>query len=430
MKLTIYDLSLVKDISCLKSETANLVLYGAGQCGQRALRLLREAKISVLAFCNMNYRKWGTELSGVPILSPAMLKRKMESPSPSIEPLYIIACVHRLDEAYYLIREFFSDAESLTIRFITQFALETACYFHRHELFQSNSPMSRLYLMEKSKYELLLASMIIDRLNGSSDFDTFWIFQPGKVGSLSICCMLQNIGVPICHFHSIIYPEHIFGKALEQSWNDVVSSFQTRKIKIITAVREPLARDYSAFWEAFGQGMFPIGWYISAFQSSGGDFQKMYQTFIKIVLSDDLPRMRKENGKEIPDFWIDEFHWFDEQILNLFHIDIYAYPFDRERGFGIIHADNADIFIYKMEKLNELEAELSRFVGHSLKIAREHDSEQRPYAITYREFRKRVRLPAEYVNHYYVGNAKMDHFYTPEEKAAFLKQWEGNIVRD
>lgn len=43
---------------------------------------------------------------------------------------------------------------------------------------------------------------------------------------------------------------------------------------------------------------------------------------------------------------------------------------------------------------------------------------------------KNVRIPKKFVEHYYVNNQYMDHFYTKEEKEAFYRRWEDHISEE
>jgi FkbM family methyltransferase len=47
------------------------VIYGAGTLGRKAVTLLREVGATPLAFVDSNSQRWGSEISGLPILSPA-----------------------------------------------------------------------------------------------------------------------------------------------------------------------------------------------------------------------------------------------------------------------------------------------------------------------------------------------------------------------
>ena len=55
----------------LRQHGGKLVLFGAGGAGKSALRNLRAAGISPLAFADNNQNRWGSDIEGVPVLSPA-----------------------------------------------------------------------------------------------------------------------------------------------------------------------------------------------------------------------------------------------------------------------------------------------------------------------------------------------------------------------
>ncbi len=48
-----------------------VVIFGCGTLGKRAIELLREIGVNPLAFCDNNPSRWGTNLSGIPVLSPS-----------------------------------------------------------------------------------------------------------------------------------------------------------------------------------------------------------------------------------------------------------------------------------------------------------------------------------------------------------------------
>ena len=71
---------------------------------------------------------------------------------------------------------------------------------------------------------------------------------------------------------------------------------------------------------------------------------------------------------------------------------------------------------------------IALFAGTTeLSAANANVAEQKWYGLAYSQFRREVKLPKKYVDHYYDRNAKVDHFYTQEEKAEFLKRWRENV---
>ncbi|MDR2569456.1 MAG: hypothetical protein LBD23_04035, partial [Oscillospiraceae bacterium] len=53
--------------------------------------------------------------------------------------------------------------------------------------------------------------------------------------------------------------------------------------------------------------------------------------------------------------------------------------------------------------------------------------DNKPYKYLYQNVKDVLKFPKELVSLYYDNNSRMDHFYTEEEKTAFLKKWEKNL---
>jgi len=55
----------------LRAHQNRVVIFGCGTLGKRGIELLREIGVNPLALCDSNPSRWGTNLSGLPILSPS-----------------------------------------------------------------------------------------------------------------------------------------------------------------------------------------------------------------------------------------------------------------------------------------------------------------------------------------------------------------------
>jgi FkbM family methyltransferase len=55
----------------LSAHQNRVVLFGCGTLGRQAVDLFREIGINPLAFCDSNPSRWGTNISGLPVLSPS-----------------------------------------------------------------------------------------------------------------------------------------------------------------------------------------------------------------------------------------------------------------------------------------------------------------------------------------------------------------------
>lgn len=108
---------------------------------------------------------------------------------------------------------------------------------------------------------------------------------------------------------------------------------------------------------------------------------------------------------------------------------IRSLPFDKEKGYSIIRKDSVEIFVYKMEKLNQLEHELRDFLElDDFCIRHNNNSEEKSYVLTYKCVKENIRLKQAYVDFYYKDNPRMKHFYKEEEIRAFRDKWQKKVM--
>ena len=232
------------------------------------------------------------------------------------------------------------------------------------------------------------------------------VYGTTKVGTTSLYDSLCAIGVPARHLHAI------FGEKISQT---LLSHPQ--KVKILSGVREPLARDLSVFFQ--GQSGF------DEYDTSYGDFDERLRSMMAIVF---------EGGKgfglgSVCPYGM-AFNWFDEQLYDKLGIDVFKQPFDKEKGFTIYQKGSVEVFLYRLENLGELEPEIQKFIGRSdFKLLHTNNAEKKNISFIYDAVKQRYSssVPKGWVRLYYDDNERMDYFYTKEEQAAFLKKW--NITK-
>ena len=76
------------------------------------------------------------------------------------------------------------------------------------------------------------------------------------------------------------------------------------------------------------------------------DFQKIYDGFLDLILRGST-YTKERLGMSMPWTWNDEFEWFDEQIKQHLDIDVFQYPFDREKGYIQIEKDGISLFLFR-----------------------------------------------------------------------------------
>lgn len=411
----VWDLEICKNISLLKTAD-EIIIYGAAERGKEIAGWLKNAGIFIDHFCDMDIKKWGNSIGDVEIISPFKLKNIEMTDAKEV---YVIACIQYPKEFCRLAEEL----ELKNIRVVTYWGIWTAIHLNAESIYTQNSKQPALFEIEKGLRKHKYMNVGFEFLHKliTAPEDTIWIVQPGKTASSSLEARLYEKGVPFVKEHHLKYPDHILGAEYKQIWENALQ--EKKSLKIIAAVREPLARDYSAFWQAFTEGLersmlMPI---------LNRDFQQMYESFTSLIMKGSV-YTRERLGVSMPYTWNDEFEWFDEQMKEYLNIDVFQYPFNKEKGYTIIKKENIELFLLKVEKMEDILDEISSFAGvDRLPAINANVGEKKWYGLAYSQFRKEVRLTNEYVDHYYRGNSKMDFFYSQEEKAEFLNKWRGNM---
>lgn len=252
------------------------------------------------------------------------------------------------------------------------------------------------------------------------------VYQPGKVGSSSVCNSLASICINVTHVH-MLTDYFIYDLIPELAWKPDATelgiiressrycSDKIRKaghLKIITLVREPLSRDYSLFL-----------YHMSELVKNG--YLSPDDSLLEACV-EGIKKRATQNGKCKYGY---QFEWFNKELKEVFGVDVYNHPFDRKKGYSIIKQDDIEVLVVKLEKLNDLEQVIGEFVNApNFKLINTNEASKKEYKDLYKSIRESIKIPREIVSLYYNGNRFMDHFYSEEEKNSFLKKWENNIA--
>lgn len=189
------------------------------------------------------------------------------------------------------------------------------------------------------------------------------IYQMGKVGSTTIYNSLRaaKIPNPVFHLHVLsddghqlsvldyqrTRPDKPFYDHIRHS--QIIRSKLTDKNikwKIITLVRDPIAREISDYFQTLKRKS----------PESFDDNENLKDITSTIeTLSENLI-----NFDETTDVACT---WFDRELKTVFGIDVYAYPFDRAKGYKTIDNPRAEVSILRLEDLNQCSNILTEFLG-------------------------------------------------------------------
>jgi putative capsular polysaccharide synthesis protein len=219
--------------------------------------------------------------------------------------------------------------------------------------------------------------------------ETLFIYQMGKVGSTTLENSLPNV----VHIHAFFSRnhtcpvrfygqakfglKHFFYRAEQELLNYLLRrAFKKRKnTKIITLVREPLARNISMFFH-------DLDAYLFSAHTNCLNTRKVA-----------LPT-RNQQASMLMDVFQNEFdhnyvfNWFDNELLVMTGIDIYQYPFDVEKGFGYANNHNIELLCLRTDKLKNCTDEITGFIGQTITLTSVNKAEDKWYDEIYQEFKQ------------------------------------------
>ena len=164
-----------------------------------------------------------------------------------------------------------------------------------------------------------------------------------------------------------------------------------RRVRIITLIREPQSRDVSMFFQLMPS---LIHNYISEnnYDSRGEGMELLYETF--------------ENAYDY-NFALD---WFDMELKRLTGIDVFDYPFDKNKGYLEINKGKYDVLLIEMAKLNDLEGVVGDFCSTNICFKDSNRGGLKWYGQIYKVFKKEYLPSEKYLNT--LKNSKFyKHFY-------------------
>ncbi|MCI8454244.1 MAG: hypothetical protein HFE84_06490 [Lachnospiraceae bacterium] len=386
-----------------------IVIYGAGNAGKRAAKMLQDLGYDKFDFCDRNVSKQGMRIMGGRVFSAAEIETKRNL-------LFIIAVEQT---------ELRKEIEQ------TLLYIKDAAFLSFFVLNLTWNCLKRDYTTVDMRLEAL--SLWYENLGKRGNRIEYTckcpvlVYQNGKVGSSTVSDSLTSAGTENVHFHRFFFVKDIHGrlllgdkqhKAMESfvSYSPYFSEYKEyikrnmKHKKIITLVRDPIAVNVSSVFQWIGIGV-ANRYLVSRLQTGKTFAQAVCELMIEI-----------QNRL---------FGWFFEELKESCDIDVFAYPFDKEKGYTILSQNGIEVLVIKTEQLSQMTEVIQKFVDNRrFELLNTNVGSDKEYAHLYAEVKKRLVLPKEYVEHYYINNPYMDHFYSKEEQKCFLDKWMQYVKED
>jgi len=234
------------------------------------------------------------------------------------------------------------------------------------------------------------------------------VYQMAKVGSSAIVDALERRRLPVFHVHRM-NPEHLLHLREERrrlGWeigpvppHDQLGTLLNRKVvrrgrraRVVTIVREPIARNLSSYFEHLD-----AIWHTKdAHQSI--PVEELCRGFVERFLH------------------TEPLTWFEDEMLPVLGIDVYARPFPEE-GHDVLRTERVDVLILKCESSDEAKsAALSRFLGiDGITVRRANETVSKEKGAAFQRFRHAIRLSPSYIEDM-LSSRYCRHFYSEEER--------------
>lgn len=248
-------------------------------------------------------------------------------------------------------------------------------------------------------------------VRGVPGFVPILVYQMAKVGSSSVVAALEARKLPVFHLHRMnrehlermraeraalgwllppIPPHDLLGLRLR---DQLVA--RGRPAKIITLVRDPIARNFSSYFE-----------FLDAIRNvrdahATVPLEELHRGFVERFPHDDA------------------LTWFDDELRPVFGIDVYEHPFPASG-----HLRAGDLLILKSELDDTTKsAAIAKFLGlRNLTLQPANVTESKTYGEVFRRFTSTIRLDPAYVDR--MLNARYTrHFYTDAERETMRRKY-------
>ena len=213
--------------------------------------------------------------------------------------------------------------------------------------------------------------------------------------------VISEKGVAESRHSNLEVPEEIHllvGEALRHA----LERYPDRQVRIITLVRDPVARAVSDLFENPAR-------FVADGKISGVPLEKL----VAIVATNALQSI------EFPE------SWFNRELSAIVGFDFFSRDFDRMNGFELYQEGRIKLLAGKLERLSDNGAGyLGRFldIGGDFPVSKMRARSATAEGLLYEEVRKNLKLPAEALDKVYSGRV-CKHFYSEVELDRFRNRW-------
>lgn len=392
------------ELTVYKNHT--VVIFGTGSAGRKVYTMLSSFGIKAALFCDNNSELWDQNIQGLDVISPEELQTR-----------YCDDYLIQIGSSYE--KEIEKQLLNMGItNYITYSEVKVRlANLHKYKFFKKYPELQESYLDAVNKEAFGYVQMppwerVVPLLN-DDEKEIIFVLQPMKTGNHTVKRTAEANGIDIVASSHTWYWYH----------KELRRLVEKKPIKIITATRDPISQNLSLLYH--NMDWF---WDRDIYWKNGGDPSAL----LKVLVKEEETKRTGLYAARWDPFHIMQLvqHYFEYEFKQNLNIDIYNYPFNKEEGYDIIKFGNVEIFIYQLEKLNNIYKNLLDFLNIKNKetnLVSHFRAEERWDAKYYKETVKNVQISKEYFDACY-NSTYVKHFYSDEDIEKFKDKWGKHIV--
>lgn len=362
-------------------------VWGTTEHAVDCLSLLQSHGIHPVGFCDRTAKM--THFQFLPVLSLGEVSEKEEN-------ILLQLTEPREQEEYDLYEEIHSVMKKKNQKIIRYGELNSILPYFRDLDREQQNPIAPEQVALLLEHRRLTERMKAQNFFIKQEKEALFLCLPPKTGDHSLIKTFERQQIP----HHFVFHNPSF-------WDPTLFLNQGKKVKLITALRDPMSQLISLLYQILGDlnhsltaRFLMYGRYNREFFREGGDARVLFQHL--------LENMEKGDPLQVGD---------QEAFFRRWEETICPFPsFDRERGYSIYTQGEMEVFVYQLEKLDQIVPQLSSFVGGDFQtLERGNEAEKKWIAPSYRQAKKELVIPTHYQDRCYQSRW-YEKFYKKEGK--------------
>ncbi|OOB78196.1 MAG: hypothetical protein BEN19_00200 [Epulopiscium sp. Nuni2H_MBin003] len=398
----------------------DIIIFGAGRLGKEAKKYLDYLSYTVKYFVVDPEFQQEDKVEGISVITTYELVKLVDKFSDQL--IIIIPTTPSVPEVIKKRIRGLLGSHSNVISDISLAYLRYKAYFGTFFNEIINTP----FLITSKEFASKMLICSLSSLYIEDQTTTIFLCLASKTGDFTLGFTFKKYGIPNFNFW------HRVDKLAE-----FISNYK-KKIKLVFGVREPISQNLSNLNHLVSDDPQFLALQIlqelentskdknifinemkELYVNNFSNIQLLFDNFINSCIYND----NMDLHPFVKQFTMQNFiSLYNERIVNLFD-----YPFDKESGYSIIQHNNLEIFIYQLEKLNDIIPHLSKWTGVEFnELVLGNVGADKWSADTYKKAQKDIKFSKEYFDRCF-NEQYVHHFYTESDINKFKKRWKSHI---